>query len=1854
MGIFTRTSTESKRSTRIFAIALCLVMLFSAFSSPLLDIEMTASAGQTVSGTKSFNGISYKVFVPSSYSASKPMPAIVSMHGCMQQMDSFGTTTRIDTYAEKEGFIVIHVQQSSSNNASSCFNWFESGDQKRGSGEPKDIVDIINHVNNSYKIDYDSIFAYGFSAGGGMSPVLAATYPDIFKAIGVGSGLPYKAATDMTGAFSAMMSGPTVSADAIANNIISAMGSYKRPVPVIIFQGSSDYTVVPKNAELQAQSWLIANNKMGANINTTPTTTNETTSGGKAFTRTVYTDANGRRMIESLLVDGMGHNWSGGDGYNFSEPNGPNATEYMINFFKQFIGEQANVQAPVTTVSPASGTYTSAVTVSFSTDIEATTYYTTNGTTPTTSSSVYTAPFTVSHSTTVKFFSVSKDGGTEAVKSVTYTINIPEKDTTPPVTTHTPAAGVYYETINVTLSTNENATTYYTTDGSTPTTASKKYTGPIAVSSDTTIKYFSVDASNNKESIKTATYTVITDSSEGKYETISSNGVEHNIYISGKYRSGYSMPLLVMLHGDGQTPEQLAASTGMNKLADEKGFLVLYVKSASNNPMIAWGWYTQSAQNGKGDAAYISQAITTAIGRYYINSDKIYALGFGSGGAMANAVAATNPSLIAAVGIVSGTTFGSANSLTQAEHVKATGANVSGSLITSAMGSNKEFVPVIVFHGENDNVFAANNASQIIAQWATANDIADNGKEDGSVDSVADISSTATANGLRYTKESYKNVNGDVVMEKYIIHGLGYAWSGGSLGGNYASTNGPDASAIIYEFFKDSEYINTDVPVIEDTTAPVTTPSHDSGTYADSVTVSLSTDEQATTYYTTNGSNPTTSSAVYTAPLTFTSNTTLKFFSVDNAGNKESVKTYTYEIISSSVATVELSYDASNSGYAGYIYNFGAGSELKAGLGGYMLGDSVRAFIAFDNSIPVSSIQSVVLRLTVGNYNEAVTGLSIDVKNGNFGDAQGVKQTDFNKAADATAIASATPKTSGNIDFVIPSSAYQYLNGHVEFRVCTTVTNGINEAVMTFSNAKLIITYDAKANMPSTFSLSRAVTAAADDAITFTDSKLKNAIINAGVDTNGDGNISANEIANLYGLDASNLGITSISGLEYAVNLRYLDISSNDLTDVSSLSGCTALRYLNVSNNKISSINSLNADNLYMIIASNNSIADISTLSGLDYLDTVDFAENEVSDISALSGMTSLRTLDFTSCNIENISILSTLTYVNHLYFSSNKIASTDAINSLNYIIEKNFDTQNQPQPENHIISATVAKSGYNVIFTVTTLPGVSKISVSGNGSTVVSTHPTSSGETNVWKITLFAPSHTLTYTVDVYVNGAFVGENYEVEVKIGEDVETDGIIKNVDYVVSGDEVVFTVTTAPTLNRVKVTTEDALSSYLAYSSKYTVNKDGDYVFTLNIPVTIGTTKYVFDGRSAETGKYVKEYFYKTVTVEETAPETSNIVSVSHEFSDDRLIFTVITSTNDFTRVKISTADNANGSLGVGASSTVNADGNYVWIIKITAPTEDTSYAFDLRSAETGKYIKEYFYYDVAVQAAPEPVIKSVTHEFIDEKLIFTITTSAGNYNRIKLSSADNLAVSLAVGAYTVAANGDYVWTVKVIAPTADTSYAFDLRSSITGKYFKEYFYYDVTIPVNVNPIKSVSHTFADGKVIFTIVSASGEFNRIKVTTEDNLSGSLGIGTYTVNANGDYVWTIKIAASEYETTYAFDIRSGATGKYLKEYFYYDVEPQTSFVKSVNYEIANDKIIFTVVTGSGNYGRLKLTTADNLGGSIAVSTTYTINADGDYVWTIKADAPDSTTKYAIDARSLATGKYLKDYYVFTITL
>ncbi|MBR5272994.1 MAG: leucine-rich repeat domain-containing protein [Clostridia bacterium] len=471
--------------------------------------------------------------------------------------------------------------------------------------------------------------------------------------------------------------------------------------------------------------------------------------------------------------------------------------------------------------------------------------------------------------------------------------------------------------------------------------------------------------------------------------------------------------------------------------------------------------------------------------------------------------------------------------------------------------------------------------------------------------------------------------------------------------------------------------------------------------------------------------------------------------------------------------------------------------------------------------------------------------------------------------------------------------------------------------------------------------------------------------------------------------------------------------------------------------------------------------------------------------------------------------------------------------------------------------------------------------------------------------------------------------------------------IKSVSSEVIDDKVIFTVITTSDFNRVKVTTADNLSSHIAYTNNYTINSNGDYVFTLSVPAVVGVTKYAFDGRRVDTKMYAKNYYYSTVEVEEQTP---TIINVSHEFSDDKIIFTVVTKSGNFSRIKVTTADNLGGSLGVGSKYTINSDGNYVWTIKATEPTENTTYAFDLRNGTTGKYLKEYFYSDVEPAT---PTIISATHSFSDGKIIFTVVTKSGDFNRIKVTTADNLGSSLGVAStYIVNAEGNYVWTIKAAEPNENTTYAFDLRNGTTGKYLKEYFNYEVEAATP--SIISVTHRVSGDKIIFTVVTKPGNYSRIKVTTADNLKGSLGIAKdYTIDENGNYVWDIRSNAIPTETTkYAFDLCSAETTKYIKDYGYYDCVIENT-IKSVTCEESEDKLVFTVVTKAGDYNRLRCGTSESIVDNIANTNTYMVNADGDYVWTITIAKPTESTALYFDLRSSSTGKFIKAFYVYDYT-
>jgi poly(hydroxyalkanoate) depolymerase family esterase len=290
--------------------------------------------GQLTTGSYS-NGagtLSYQMYVPSTYKPGTAVPLVVALHGCTETADVYRQLSGWDAEAQSKNFIVLFPQQSSSRNYQSCWNWFQQADMQRGSGEPSMIDGMVSSVEQKYAIDHQRVYVAGFSAGGAMANVMAATYPDVFAAVGVGSGCEYN------GLPCVGYQGPP--ATTTGQEAYQAMGSHARVMPAIVFQGDSDNIVAPANAPLIVKEWQVTDDYAltGSAIGSMPTSpfsvSNGVSSGGQSYTVTKYGDEHGNDLIDYWLVHGMNHAWSGGSSSEmYADPSGPSETAAMYGFF---------------------------------------------------------------------------------------------------------------------------------------------------------------------------------------------------------------------------------------------------------------------------------------------------------------------------------------------------------------------------------------------------------------------------------------------------------------------------------------------------------------------------------------------------------------------------------------------------------------------------------------------------------------------------------------------------------------------------------------------------------------------------------------------------------------------------------------------------------------------------------------------------------------------------------------------------------------------------------------------------------------------------------------------------------------------------------------------------------------------------------------------------------------------------------------------------------------------------------------------------------------------------------------------------------------------------------------------------------------------------------------------------------------------------------------------------------------------------------------------------------------------------------------------------------------------------------
>jgi poly(hydroxyalkanoate) depolymerase family esterase len=276
-------------------------------------------------------------------------------------------------------------------------------------------------------------------------------------------------------------------------------------------------------------------------------------------------------------------------------------------------------------------------------------------------------------------------------------------------------------------------------------------------------------------------------------------GVYSNAHGSRRYKlyvptgyAGQSLPLIVMLHGCTQTPDDFANGTRMNALAEERQCFVLYPEqSRAANHSRCWNWFKRGdQQRGQGEPAILAGMTREVLNRYRIDPNKVYVAGLSAGGAMAAVMGAAYPELYQAVGIHSGLACGSAHDLPSAlAAMRCAPASLDrNTRVTPAA----QATPTIVFHGDRDKTVHPRNGEQAVLQSMERSRV-----------SMADATTerAQVKGGHSYTRTIQRDSTGRVVLEHWLVHGGGHAWFGGSTRGSYTDPKGPDATREMIRFF---------------------------------------------------------------------------------------------------------------------------------------------------------------------------------------------------------------------------------------------------------------------------------------------------------------------------------------------------------------------------------------------------------------------------------------------------------------------------------------------------------------------------------------------------------------------------------------------------------------------------------------------------------------------------------------------------------------------------------------------------------------------------------------------------------------------------------------------------------------------------------------------------------------------------------------------------------------------------------------------------------------------------------------------------------------------------------------------
>lgn len=333
-GILQRRSTPDGRGIEIVDPDAPWLRQAPSVGSPS-DAGQGVGVGRFVNRSFS-NGIArrdYKLYIPWAY-VGEPMPLLVMLHGCKQNPEDFASGTRMNALAEEHGFLVAYPAQTVRANGSNCWNWFSASEQSRGGEEPSLIAGISRDVGEACNVDEAQVFIGGLSAGAAMALITASSYPEVFMAVAVHSGLPIGAAHDVPSAFAAMQGRAPAGGfgGRPSRNKERGADVHAHPVRTIVFHGDRDATVALTNGEVVASQAVRAfNAERGYTLQQV---VEQRSAGGRDCTVAHYLDRSGQAMVETWTVHGGSHAWSGGSSKgSYTDAKGPDASAEFVRFF---------------------------------------------------------------------------------------------------------------------------------------------------------------------------------------------------------------------------------------------------------------------------------------------------------------------------------------------------------------------------------------------------------------------------------------------------------------------------------------------------------------------------------------------------------------------------------------------------------------------------------------------------------------------------------------------------------------------------------------------------------------------------------------------------------------------------------------------------------------------------------------------------------------------------------------------------------------------------------------------------------------------------------------------------------------------------------------------------------------------------------------------------------------------------------------------------------------------------------------------------------------------------------------------------------------------------------------------------------------------------------------------------------------------------------------------------------------------------------------------------------------------------------------------------------------------------------